>query len=98
MSYENYLIREMVDGDLYPGDTTCSDCNEIICSCDAERTVPADRPTAIKINQPYVPSPGLRHRAAAWGSETTTCRGCGVDLSRHGHAPECENLPEPSQG
>jgi hypothetical protein len=33
MSYENYLIREMQDGDLYPGDTTCSDCNEIICSC-----------------------------------------------------------------
>ncbi len=22
------------------------------------------------------------------------CRGCGVNLARHGHAPECENLPE----
>lgn len=25
---------------------------------------------------------------------TSFCRGCGVDLSRHGHAPECECLPE----
>ena len=23
-----------------------------------------------------------------------TCRTCGVDLSRSGHAPDCENLPE----
>jgi hypothetical protein len=33
MSYENYLIREMTE--CAPGDTNCSDCNQVICACES---------------------------------------------------------------
>lgn len=36
MSYENFLIMEQEGRAAYQlGDTTCSDCNQVICACES---------------------------------------------------------------